>query len=139
MSPSGALLDFDRWQSALVGALGMDYPTRFVRPPYDIISPTLDFLCAERGLVAALFSVGGGGDPEVVLRAIQKAKGGDIVQMHIRTEDYESSELAFPWLKENNWDLVTMSRLYDDYLREQVNSDGCDAGTGSMLTRTCVE
>jgi hypothetical protein len=90
-------------------------------------------------LVAAEFSIGGGGDPEVVLRAIQKTKGGDIVQMHIRTEDYESSKIAFPWLKENNWDLVTMSKLYDDYLREQVNSDGCDASAGSFLTRTCVD
>ncbi len=139
MSPPAALMDFDRWQSALVDALGMDYPTRFVRPPYNILSSTLDILCQERGLVAAEFSIGGGGDPEVVLRAIQKTKGGDIVQMHIRTEDYESSKIAFPWLKENNWDLVTMSKLYDDYLREQVNSDGCDASAGSFLTRTCVD
>jgi hypothetical protein len=74
-----------------------------------------------------------------VLHAVQKAKGGDIVQMHIRTEDYESSKLVFPWLKENKWDLVTMSTLYDDYLREQVNSDGCDVEAGNALTRTCVE
>jgi len=139
MSLKGALEDFDRWYEALVSALGWDYPVRFVRPPYDIISPTLDLLCQERGLVATLFSVGGGGPPDVVLRAIQKAEGGDIVQMHIRTEDYESSKLAFPWLKENNWDLVTMSNLYDAYLREQVNSDGCDVDVGSTLTRTCVE
>ncbi|MDD2921923.1 MAG: polysaccharide deacetylase family protein [Anaerolineales bacterium] len=137
MSLAGALEDFDRWRDALVNALGMDYRVRFVRPPYDIISPTLDLLCQERGLVAALFSVGGGGAPDVVLRAIQKAKGGDIVQMHIRTEDYESSKLAFPWLKENYWDLVTMSALYDNYLREKINSNGCDVGNG--LTRTCVE
>jgi peptidoglycan/xylan/chitin deacetylase (PgdA/CDA1 family) len=138
MSPAGALMDFDRWYEALVNALGADYPVHFVRPPYDIVGVTLDVLCQERGLVAALFSVGGGGAPDVVLRAIQKAKGGDIVQMHIRTEDYESSKLAFPWLKENRWDLVTMSKLYDDYLREQVNSDGCDIGMGSP-TRICVE
>lgn len=139
MSITGALMDFDRWYEALVNALGTDYPVRFVRPPYDIVGATLDTLCQERGLVAALFSVGGGGNPEVVLRAIQKAEGGDIVQMHIRTEDYESSKLAFPWLKENNWDLVTLSTLYDDYLREQVNSDGCDVNAGNGLTRTCLE
>ncbi len=139
MSPPAALMDFDRWQSALVDALGTDYPTRFVRPPYNILSPTLDILCQERGLVAAQFSVGGGGAPDVVLRAIQKAKGGDIVQMHVRTEDYESSKLALPWLKENEWNLVTMSKLYDDYLREQVNPDGCDVIAGGGLTRTCVE
>jgi peptidoglycan/xylan/chitin deacetylase (PgdA/CDA1 family) len=139
MSLEGALEDFDRWQNALNDALGMEYPTRFVRPPYDLISPTLNELCHARGLVAALFSVGGGGKPDVVFRGIQKAKGGDIVQMHIRTEDYESSKLAFPWLKANNWDVVTMSKLYDAYLREQVNPDGCDVDAGNALTRTCVE
>jgi len=139
MSPEAALMDFDKWQEALTAALGMDYPTRFVRPPYDLISPTLDFLCNERGLVAAMFSVGGGGPADYVLHAVQKTKGGDIVQMHVRTEDYESSKLVFPWVKENNWEMVTMSKLYDDYLREKVNSDGCDAEAGSVLTRTCVE
>jgi peptidoglycan/xylan/chitin deacetylase (PgdA/CDA1 family) len=140
MSEKGVLEDFDRWQAALDEALGMAYPTRFVRPPYDIISPTLNYLCHQRGLVAALFSVGGGGKPDVVLRGIQKAQGGDIVQMHIRTEDYESSKLAFPWLQENNWELVTMGKLYDVYLREQVNPDGCDLDADSAaLTRTCLE
>jgi hypothetical protein len=110
-----------------------------VRPTYDVISSTLDILCQERGLAAALFSIGGGGRPEVVVPAIQKGRGGDIVQMHIRTDDYNSSVQAFPWLKEHGWELVTMSRLYDDYLREQVNADGCDANTRFSLTRTCLE
>jgi len=138
MSYAGALMDFDRWQLSLNEALESEYLTRFIRPPYNIVSQTLNFLCRERGLVAAEFSVGGGGEPEVVLRAIQKAKGGDIVQMHIRTDDYESSKLAFPWLRENQWNLVTLRHLYDDYLREQINSDGCDSQTNG-LTRTCVD
>ena len=78
-----------------------------------------------------LFSIGGGGEPDIVVRAIQKGKGGDIVQMHIRTQDYNSSVQVYPWLRENKWELVTMSKLYDDYLREQVNSDGCDVDAGS--------
>jgi len=139
MSPASALMDYDKWYSALTQVLGAEYKVRFVRPPYDIISYTMDVLCQERGLVAAMFSLGGGGEPDVVVRAIQKAKGGDIVQMHIRTQDYNSSVQAIPWLKENNWELVTMSRLYDDTLREQVNSAGCDLNTGMTLTRTCVE
>lgn len=139
MSPAAALKDFDKWHAALNQVLGMEYDVRFVRPTYDVISYTLDVLCQERGLVAALFSIGGGGKPEVVVRAIQGGKGGDIVQMHIRTDDYNSSAQVFPWLKENHWELVTMSRLYDDYLREQVNSDGCDTNTGISQTRTCLE
>src|SRR3990172_4516044 len=105
MSPAAVLKDFDKWQGALNQVLGMDYSVRFVRPTYDVISYTLDVLCQERGLVAALFSIGGGGEPDVVFRAIQRGKGGDIVQMHIRTQDYNSSVLAFPWLKENNWEI----------------------------------
>ena len=139
MSPAAALKDFDKWQAALNQVLDMEYNVRFVRPTYDVISNTLDILCQERGLVAALFSIGGGGKPDVVVPAIQKGRGGDIVQMHIRTDDYNSSVQVFPWLKENDWELITMSRLYDDYLRGQVNSNGCDANTGISLTRTCLE
>jgi peptidoglycan/xylan/chitin deacetylase (PgdA/CDA1 family) len=139
MSPAAALMDYDKWNSTLTDVLGKEYPVRFIRPPYDIVSYTLDVLCQERGLVEALFSLGGGGEPDVVFRAIQKAKGGDIVQMHIRTQDYNSSVLAYPWLKENNWELVTLTKLYDDYLKEKINPAGCDVDTGNSLTRTCLE
>jgi len=139
MSPATALMDFDKWHDALNEVLGSEYQVRFVRPPYDIISYTMDVLCQERGLVAALFSIGGGGEPDIVVRAVQKGKGGDIVQMHIRTQDYNSSVQVYPWLKENNWELVTMSKLYDDYLREHVNSDGCGTNVKTPLTKTCVE
>ncbi len=139
MSPAAALKDYDKWYAALTEVLGTDYNVRFVRPPFDVISYTLNVLCQERGLVAALFSMGGGGEPDVVMRAIQEAKGGDIVQMHIRTQDYNSSVQIYPWLKENNWELVTMSRLYDELLLEQANSDGCDLDVGTWLTRTCLD
>lgn len=139
MSPVSALQDYDKWYEALTGVLGAEYPVRFVRPPYDVISYPLDVLCQERSLVAALFSIGGGGEPDIVFRAIQKAKGGDIVQMHIRTQDYNSSVLAYPWLKENGWELVTMTRLYQDYLNEHIQDAGCEINTGLNLTRTCVD
>jgi peptidoglycan-N-acetylglucosamine deacetylase len=139
MSPAAALMDYDKWNATLTDVLGSPYPVRFIRPPYDIISSTLDVLCQERGLVAAMFSIGGGGEPDVVFRSLQKAKGGDIVQMHIRTQDYNSSVLAYPWLKENNWELVTLTKLYDDYLKEKINPAGCDIDTGASLTRTCLE
>jgi peptidoglycan/xylan/chitin deacetylase (PgdA/CDA1 family) len=139
MSPAAALMDYDKWYGALTQVLGAEFNVRFVRPPFDIISYTMDVLCQERGLVATMFSLGGGGPPDIVVRGIQKGKNGDIVQMHIRTQDYNSSVDIYPWLKDNNWELVTMSKLYDDYLREQVNSDGCDLDAGMSLTRTCVE
>jgi peptidoglycan/xylan/chitin deacetylase (PgdA/CDA1 family) len=139
MSLVTALKDYDKWHDALNEVVGFEYPVKFVRPPYDIISVTLDDLCRERGLVATMFSLGGGGKPDIVVRAIQKGKNGDIVQMHIRTQDYTSSTLIYPWLKENKWELVTMSKLYDDYLREQVNPAGCNTNAETPLTKACVE
>jgi hypothetical protein len=59
--------------------------------------------------------------------------------MHIRTQDYNSSQLAFPYLKGQGIGAVTLSRLYDDLLREKINSDGCDINTGASLTRTCLD
>jgi peptidoglycan/xylan/chitin deacetylase (PgdA/CDA1 family) len=139
MSPAGVLQDYDKWYGALTQVLGAEYTVRFVRPTFDVISYPLDVLCQERHLVATLFSLGGGGKPDVVMRAIQNAKNGDIVQMHIRTDDYNSSTLAFPWMKENGWGAVTMSKLYDDLLLEQANSEGCGPNVGISLTRTCLE
>jgi peptidoglycan/xylan/chitin deacetylase (PgdA/CDA1 family) len=139
MTPATALMDYDKWYAALTQVLGREYPVRFVRPPFDIISYTLDVLCQERGLVATMFSLGGGGEPDIVVRGIQKGKNGDIVQMHIRTQDYNSSVQVYPWLRENKWELVTMSTLYNDYLREQINPGGCDTKAGTSLTRTCIE
>jgi peptidoglycan/xylan/chitin deacetylase (PgdA/CDA1 family) len=139
MSPDTALEDFDRWLGALTQVLGMDYTVRFVRPTFDVISYTLEVLCRERNLVAVMFSLGGGGEPEIVVNGIEKGKNGDIVQMHIRTQDYNSSLQVYPWLKENQWELVTLGRMYNDLLREQNQSDGCDVGTGTSPTRTCLD
>ena len=88
MSPTTALEDFDKWNDALTKVLGAPHDVRFVRPTYDVISYTLDALCQERGLVAVLYSIGGGGKPEIVMNAIRAGRDGDIVQMHIRTDDY---------------------------------------------------
>ena len=139
MSRTTALEDFDKWNDALTKVLGAPYDVKFVRPTYDVISYTLDVLCQERGLVAVLYSIGGGGEPELVMNAIRAGQNGDIVQMHIRTQDYNSSQLAFPYLKGQGIGAVTLSRLYDDLLREKINSDGCDINTGTSLTRTCLD
>ncbi|MCJ7434893.1 MAG: polysaccharide deacetylase family protein, partial [Anaerolineales bacterium] len=134
-----ALEDFDKWNNALTKILGTPYEVKFVRPTYDVISYTLDTLCQERGLVAVLFSIGGGGEPELVMNAIRAGRNGDIVQMHIRTDDYNSSQQAFPYLQQQGIGAVTLSHLYNDLLRERINPDGCDIETGASLTRTCLE
>jgi peptidoglycan/xylan/chitin deacetylase (PgdA/CDA1 family) len=139
MSPQTALGDFDNWSNALNEILGMKYEVKFVRPTYDILSYTLDVLCRERGLVTVLFSIGGGGEPEVVMNAIRACRNGDIIQMHIRTEDFHTCQQAFPYLREQGIDAVTLTHLYNDLLLEQVNPNGCDIDAGPSLTRTCLE
>lgn len=143
MTPAAAIADFDKWQETLVQVLGRPYSAHFIRPPYDIVSSTLDVLCAERGLVAALFSVGGGGPTEFVMNALRKAENGDIVQMHVRntseSPDYDTSVQAYQYLKTNGIGAVTLSTLYNDLLLEQNQPTGCDMETGSSLTRWCIE
>jgi peptidoglycan/xylan/chitin deacetylase (PgdA/CDA1 family) len=143
MSPQNGIADFDKWSGTLTQLIGKPYPVRFVRPPYDVISYTLNVLCLERGLVSTLFSVGGGGPTDVVMNAIRKAKNGDIVQMHIRntpeSQDYDTSVEAFAYLKSENIGAVTLSHLYNDLLLEQSQPQGCELETGTTLTRWCID
>ncbi len=143
MSPLGVLEDFDKWSGALTQVLGNPYPTHFVRPPYDIISTPMNILCVERGLVSTLFSIGGGGQVDIVMNAIRKGKNGDIVQMHVRntpeSQDIDTSVQAFAYLKSIGIGAATLSHLYNDLLLEQNQSAGCDLETGESLTRICIE
>jgi peptidoglycan/xylan/chitin deacetylase (PgdA/CDA1 family) len=139
MSPKGILDDYQRWSEALTQVLGLMPEIRFARPPFDILSYPFETLCEARGLVATLYSTGGGGPPETVMKAIRASSNGDIVQMHIRTDDFHTTELALPYMTEAGIGAVTLSRLYDDLLREQNESEGCEVGMGSAPTRTCME
>jgi peptidoglycan/xylan/chitin deacetylase (PgdA/CDA1 family) len=139
MSPRAALDDYARWLEALTKVLGSEPKVRFGRPTFGSLSQSFDVVCSEYGLVNTMWSTGWGGVLEDGLRAAQKSKNGDIVLLHIRTQDTETSCEAYPWLRENNWGVVTLSKLYDDLLLEQYNSEGCDVGIDSSLTRTCME
>jgi len=139
MSPEAAVADFDRWMEALIQVMGFEPTVRFGRPPFGVLSYSFDALCTERGLVNTLWSTGWGGELEVGLNAAKKSRNGDIVLLHIRTQDYNTSVQAYPWLKDNGWGAVTLTKLYDDLLLEQNESQGCDVGAGASLTRTCIE
>ena len=79
------------------------------------------------------------------MRLAARATNGDIVQMHTYQDpphnrfDVDISAKAVPYLAAQGFTLVTMSQLYDDVLREQYSSDGCETGLGESLTRTCLE
>jgi len=146
MSKASLLDDFQQWMSTLKRVLGLQPRVHFARPPYDDLSLSFQDLCRERGMVATLYSAGfEASKMDDSMRLISRAVNGDIVQMHTYQDppherfDVDITAKAVPYLAEQGFALVTMSQLYDDVLREQFSSDGCDVGTGTSLTRTCLE
>ncbi len=131
--------DYARWLDALSNALGFQPLVRFARPTFGSLSPGFDALCRAEGLVSTMWSTGWGGALADGLRAAQRSKNGDIVLMHIRTEDYETSREAYPWMRENGWGAVTLSKLYDDLLIDEHHLNDCEGDLGTSLTRTCME
>jgi peptidoglycan/xylan/chitin deacetylase (PgdA/CDA1 family) len=146
MSTSSLVKDFDQWMTTLERVLGFAPRVHFARPPYDDLSLSFQELCGKRGLVATLYSTGFEAPTlEESMRLASRAANGDIVQMHTYQDpphnryDVDIASKAVPYLADQGFALVTMSELYDDFLREQFSSDGCDVGSGSALTRTCLE
>ena len=140
VSSENVLIDYDRWLDALREVLDEDSPVvRFARPPFGNASPSFLYMCAERGLVPTLWSTGWGGPTEsVVNHTVPKIKPGDIVLLHTRIEDMDTTAKALPELAERGIQAVTMSRLYFDWLKEQNESKGCYADPYSP-NRTCIE
>jgi peptidoglycan/xylan/chitin deacetylase (PgdA/CDA1 family) len=134
-----ALDDYARWLDALTQALGFQPSVHFARPTFGNITPSFEELCRAQNLVATMWSTGWGGDPKDGFHAVQQSKNGDVVLMHIRTQDYETSLQAYPWLRENGWGSVTLSKMFDDLLLEQYYSADCDKDFGNSLNRTCIE
>jgi peptidoglycan/xylan/chitin deacetylase (PgdA/CDA1 family) len=140
MSRETALKDFDRWMDAYVNAMGFRPEVRFSRPTYGVLSPSFDNLCTQRGLVGVMWSAAGGGETSFVMNdTFHKIRNGDIVLFHFRLDGVNTSREAYPYLKQHGIGAVTLSKLYDDLLIEQNQSDGCDVNSASSLTRTCIE
>ena len=146
MSSKEMLVDFDQWNNVLHQALGFLPPVRFAKSPYNDVSQSFEELCSERGLVDTRYSIGYEGQTaEDGLNAAARTQNGDIVQMHTYQDpangrqDVAISAKVIPYLAQQGFGLVTMTKLYDDLLLQQNSSDGCDAGAGESLSRTCVE
>jgi len=139
VSPDKVVVDFDRWLAALRDVLGEEPLVRFARPPFGNTSPSFLYMCAERGLVPTMWSTGWGGETEdVVKHIVPRVRNGDIVLVHTRIEDMDTTEQALPELAKRSIQPVTLSRLYMDWLKEQNESQGCFADSTS-LSRTCIE
>lgn len=137
--PEEAVTDYDKWYDALSTVLSTAPKIRFARPPFGVLSHPFEFMCRERGLTAAMWSTGWGGGYEEASSDVAKVQNGEIVLMHFRKDDIETSGKAFPTLKERGIQPVTMSALYDDWLRERNQPAGCEASAAPSLTRTCIE
>jgi peptidoglycan/xylan/chitin deacetylase (PgdA/CDA1 family) len=151
LSDAQLLADYDRWQDALYQVLGDEPEVRFARPPFGNLSSSFLNMCLRRGKVATMWSTGFGGAIDVGVNAAKHYHNGDISLMHTRNQP------AIPAIgQEESWDMtitsqilpyfagigvecVTVSRLYEDLLRSQLNSDGCEAGIGQSPTRSCLD
>lgn len=139
MSADKMVTDYDLWLDALREVLGEEPLVRFARPPFGNTSPSFLHMCAVRGLVPTMWSTGWGGETEKVVNYIvPRIQRGDIVLLHTRIEDMDTTEKALPELAARAIQPVTMSRIYLDWLKEQNESGGCYADPSS-LTRTCIE
>jgi hypothetical protein len=53
--------------------------------------------------------------------------------------DMTITEEILPYFSDKGMECITMSRLYDDLIRELHNSSGCDLGMGQSPTRVCLD
>lgn len=139
VSPENVVADFDRWMDVLREVLGVEPTVRFARPPFGNTSPSFLYMCEQRGVVPTMWSTGWGGPTEsVVSYTVPKIRRGDVVLLHTRQEDMETTADALPEMAERGIQPVTLSRLYLDWLKERSESKGCSADPTSF-TRTCIE
>jgi peptidoglycan/xylan/chitin deacetylase (PgdA/CDA1 family) len=151
LSDGQLLADYDRWQDALYRVLGDEPQVRFARPPFGNLSHSFLSMCGERGKVATMWSTGFGGALDVGINTAKHCRNGDIALMHTRDQpaipaigqeeswDMTITAQILPYFTSQAVECVTLSRLYDDLLREQQDSNGCETGTGNSLTRSCLE
>ena len=151
LSDDQLLDDYDRWQDALYQVLGAQPAVRFARPPFGNLSGSFLNMCAQRGKVATMWSTGFGGAVDVGVAAAKRARFGEIALMHTRNQpaipevnqeeswDMTISAEIMPYFASAGIECVTLSKLYDDLLREQHNAAGCAIGTGASPLRYCLD
>jgi peptidoglycan/xylan/chitin deacetylase (PgdA/CDA1 family) len=151
LSDAQLLADYDRWQDALYQVLGDGPLVRFARPPFGNLSGSFLNMCALRGKVATMWSTGFGGAVDVGVAAAKRARFGEIALMHTRNQpaipeikqeeswDMTITAEILPYFAEAGIECVTLSKLYDDLVREEHDSAGCEIGTGQSPTRVCLD
>ncbi len=130
-STKSLLEDYDLWLAALEEATERMPFVRFARPPYGNLSPSYQEMCTERGLVAAMWSASWGGELALAKKNIAAAENGDVVLMHISSQDVnKNTPYIFSFLSEKKMRSVTMSALYFSALKETLGAGACSGGWG---------
>ncbi len=111
--------DFDHWYETLSGVLSAKPVVKFYRPAYGIVSPSLLEMCQQRDLIPVMWSRGWGGKFEVSERAIRETMAGDIVLLHIRTDDVHNTAQGLEIHQDGILRFVTISTLYQIYLSDR--------------------
>ncbi|OQY31715.1 MAG: hypothetical protein B6243_08210 [Anaerolineaceae bacterium 4572_5.2] len=137
-STRSLLEDYAKWMAALYQVTESRPPIRFARPPYGSLSPSYREMCTERGLVAAMWSASWGGELELAKKNMEAVEDGDVILMHISTQDVEvNSPVALSFLQERGIRAVTMSELYFASVQAEIGAGSC--GVVSYHGQNCPE
>ena len=137
-STQNLLEDYEKWLAALAQVTERMPFVRFARPPYGNLSPSYQEMCAARGLVATMWSASWGGELALAQKNIDLAENGDVVLMHISSQDVNrNTPYILSFLAERGLRSVTMSKLYFAALEEDLGVNGC--ATGGYFGRNCPE
>jgi len=104
--------DYQKWLEACKEAVGEEPVVLFARPPYGECSQSFRDLCAEQGLVLAMWSKDWSRCAEGLCEKVEKAEPGDIVVMHVSSVDVRNVGEVLSVLEERSLQVVTLSRLY---------------------------
>lgn len=140
LSAEQVIEDYHLWLDALRTVLKTEPIVRFARPAFGNASPSFLTMCKVEGLTPTMWSTGWGGPvKDVVQYTVPKLRYGDIVLMHTRIEDVETTALALPQLQERSIQPVGMTRLYLDLLMEANQPAHCQPGAAPLPKATCLE
>ncbi len=140
LSAEQVIEDYHLWLDALRTVLKAEPVVRFARPAFGNASPSFLAMCAAEGLTPTMWSTGWGGPTEDVVKyTVPKLRNGDIVLMHTRIEDVETTALALPQVQARGIQPVGMTRLYLEWLKDQHQSAGCQPDAAWSSKMICIE
>ena len=138
-STAGVVEDYQRWLGALTNVLGGTPRIRFTRPPFGVVSNSFLELCNQYSLAIALWSTGWGGPYGNAAKPISKTHNGDIVLLHIRTDDINNTRQGLTTHAQSGLHFVTLSKLYLEYILDIIGNGGCHVPLEDNRAQECPD